>query len=372
LKSFNKHITNALQAILVVDCEKQILNYNNYAMYVVYKFFNKDLKSVKSISEIIDNEEILDETINHCKEGKAQKHFEYKIKADEEDISFRITFISTEDLKSFIVLINEEDKSETQKLLSIISHDLISPITSIMGFSELLFQDLESKKKSNLISENIYSKEEFEALNRIIKRTKLINTSTKEAYSLLENLLEWSRSKSTVINPSIEVLNLADIITGQVLFSKNQADFKNISIEYEGREGIKVLADKNMLKTILRNFISNAIKFTPRGGVIEITTSDILKDGKEKYIRIDVSDTGVGIPDKTLSGLFEQGQNITTKGTESEKGTGLGLKLCKEFAEKMNGNISIRSKRGKGTIASISLPGAQNKFRRDESPFEVK
>jgi signal transduction histidine kinase len=358
LKSFNKHITNALQAILVVDCEKQILNYNNYAMYVVYKFFNKDLKSVKSISEIIDNEEILDETINHCKEGKAQKHFEYKIKTDEEDISFRITFISTEDLKSFIVLINEEDKNETQKLLSIISHDLISPITSIMGFSELLFQDLESKKKSNLISEHIFSKDEFEALNRIIKRTKLINTSTKEAYSLLENLLEWSRSKSNVINPNIEVLNITNIISSQVLFSKNQADFKNIAIEYEGKEEINVCADKNMLKTVLRNFISNAIKFTPRGGVIEITTSDILKDGKEKYLRIDVSDTGVGIPDKTLSSLFMQGQNITTKGTESEKGTGLGLKLCKEFAEKMNGNISIRSKRGKGTIASLSLPCA--------------
>jgi signal transduction histidine kinase len=358
LKSFNKHITNALQAILVVDCEKQILNYNNYAMYIVYKFFNKDLKSVKSISEIIDNKEILDETINHCKEGKPQKHFEYKIKTDEEDISFRITFISTEDLKSFIVLINEEDKSETQKLLSIISHDLISPITSIMGFSELLFQDLESRKISNLISDHIFSKDEFEALNRIIKRTKLINTSTKEAYSLLENLLEWSRSKSNVINPNIEVLNITNIISSQVLFSKNQADFKNITIEYDGKEDINVYADKNMLKTVLRNFISNAIKFTPRGGVIEITTSDIIKDGKEKYLRIDVTDTGVGIPDKTLSNLFMQGQNITTKGTESEKGTGLGLKLCKEFAEKMNGNISIRSKRGKGTIASLSLPCA--------------
>ena len=117
-----------------------------------------------------------------------------------------------------------------------------------------------------------------------------------------------------------------------------------------------------MLKTVIRNFISNAIKFTPRGGVIEITTSDILKDGKEKYLRIDVTDTGVGIPDKTLSSLFIQGQNVTTKGTESEKGTGLGLKLCKEFAEKMNGNISIRSKRGKGTIASLSLPCAEHEF----------
>jgi two-component system, sensor histidine kinase and response regulator len=113
-----------------------------------------------------------------------------------------------------------------------------------------------------------------------------------------------------------------------------------------------------MLKTILRNFISNAIKFTPRGGTIEITTSDFSKSADEKFIRIDVTDTGVGIPDRTLQGLFIQGQNITTKGTESEKGTGLGLKLCKEFAEKMNGGVTIRSKRGKGTIASVSLPQA--------------
>jgi two-component system sensor histidine kinase/response regulator len=161
-----------------------------------------------------------------------------------------------------------------------------------------------------------------------------------------------------VINPSIEILNLSDIITSQVLFNKNQADFKNITIEYEAKENINVYADKNMLKTILRNFISNAIKFTPRRGIIEITTSDILKSEAEKFIRIDVTDTGVGIPDRTLSTLFTEGQIVTTKGTESEKGTGLGLKLCKEFAEKMNGYITIRSKRGKGTIVSLSLPFA--------------
>lgn len=358
MKTFNEHIEKALEAVIVINSEKKILHYNNYALYFVYKSFDKDLKSIDSISEIFSNNDVLNETLNHCEQEKTQRHFEYKVSREDEVFNFRITIVPTEGLESFLVLINEEDKTETQKLLSIISHDLISPITSIMGFSELLFQDLENRKKDNLISEHIFTKDEFEALNRVIKRTKLINTSTKEAYSLLENLLEWSRTKSNVINPSIEELNLNDIISSQVSFSKNQADFKNITIEYEAKEDIKVCADKNMLKTILRNFISNAIKFTARGGVIEITTSDIHKSEVEKFLRIDVTDTGVGIPDKTLSSLFEQGQNHTTKGTESEKGTGLGLKLCKEFAEKMKGNITIRSKRGKGTIASLSLPYA--------------
>ncbi len=313
---------------------------------------------VNSLSDIIDNEVIINDTLNQCREEKSQKHFEYNLKTEDGNINFRITIISTEGLKSFVVLINEEDRSETQKLLSIISHDLISPITSIMGFSELLFQDLENKKNANLISNNIYTKDEFEALNRVIKRTKLINTSTKEAFSLLENLLEWSRTNRNVVSPSYEEINLSDVITSQVLFNKNQADFKNIIINYEEKSGVYITADKNMLKTILRNFISNAIKFTPRGGEIIISTSGISKTDKEKLVRVDVSDTGVGIPERTLSNLFVQGQNITTKGTESERGTGLGLKLCKEFAEKMGGYITIKSKRGKGTIVSLVLPSS--------------
>lgn len=313
---------------------------------------------VNSLSDIIDNEVIINDTLNQCREEKSQKHFEYNLKTEDGNIKFRITIISTEGLKSFVVLINEEDRSETQKLLSIISHDLISPITSIMGFSELLFQDLENKKNANLISNNIYTKDEFEALNRVIKRTKLINTSTKEAFSLLENLLEWSRTNRNVVSPSYEEINLSDVITSQVLFNKNQADFKNIIINYEEKSGVYITADKNMLKTILRNFISNAIKFTPRGGEIIISTSGISKTDKEKLVRVDVSDTGVGIPERTLSNLFVQGQNITTKGTESERGTGLGLKLCKEFAEKMGGYITIKSKRGKGTIVSLVLPSS--------------
>lgn len=313
---------------------------------------------VNSLSDIIDNEVIINDTLNQCREEKSQKHFEYNLETEDGNINFRITIISTEGLKSFVVLINEEDRSETQKLLSIISHDLISPITSIMGFSELLFQDLENKKNANLISNNIYTKDEFEALNRVIKRTKLINTSTKEAFSLLENLLEWSRTNRNVVSPSYEEINLSDVITSQVLFNKNQADFKNIIINYEEKSGVYITADKNMLKTILRNFISNAIKFTPRGGEIIISTSGISKTDKEKLVRVDVSDTGVGIPERTLSNLFVQGQNITTKGTESERGTGLGLKLCKEFAEKMGGYITIKSKRGKGTIVSLVLPSS--------------
>lgn len=344
--------------MFVIDTDKQVLHYNEYAVIFVNKYFQKDLKNVKYLTDVINNEDAINNTLNACAESRTQKHFEYKIFVKDDECVFRVTIIPDKELNTFVVLINEEDKTETQKLLSIISHDLISPITSIMGFSELLFQELDNKKQMNLLSENVFTKDEFETLNRIIKRTKLINTSTKEAYSLLENLLEWSRTKNNVVNPSIEVLKLSDIITSQVSFSRNQADFKNINIEFESAYEIFVSADKNMLKTILRNFISNAIKFTPRGGTIEITTSEFSKTTGEKFIRTDISDTGVGIPDKTLQSLFVQGQNITTKGTESEKGTGLGLKLCKEFAEKMNGSISIRSKRGKGTIASLTLPRA--------------
>jgi signal transduction histidine kinase len=121
-----------------------------------------------------------------------------------------------------------------------------------------------------------------------------------------------------------------------------------------------------MFKTIIRNFLSNAIKFTPKGGNIEISATltskcNVMKQGRDviegkSYIRTDVTDTGVGIPDKVLGELLTSGFNSPTKGTESERGTGIGLKVSKEFAEKMEGNISVKSKRGKGSIFSVTLP----------------
>jgi len=246
---------------------------------------------------------------------------------------------------------------DKDKLLSMISHDLINPITGIIGFSDLIikeFKNIPENIKTNL-DESKLSKLELkfvESFERISQRANLINTSTKEVYSLLDNILEWTRINKNKIVPYLEPVNVYELIEDVISYSASSFKTKNITVENYINENSHIVADKNMMKTILRNFLSNAIKFTPRGGEIEITSSKTLQG----FIKISVSDNGVGIPDKHLRQLLLPESNIATKGTESEKGTGLGLKLSKEFAEKMNGTITIKSKRGKGTIVTLVLP----------------
>lgn len=352
-----KYLKTLMHPVIILDTGGSIIEYNKFANAFTVNHFGKALVKGEKFSEIAEYGENFESAFAESAKESCRQHISLKKEKDGIIYYIRVNIIPEEHGRFFLITLVEEDRSENQKLISIISHDLIGPITSIMGFSEILFHELENRKNSGFLNNEFMPREDFEAFNKIIKRTKLINTSTKEAFSLLENLLEWSRTKSNVVRPNIERINLNEIIETQISFCRNQADFKSIEIIFNFREENYVLADRNMLKTILRNIISNAVKFTPRGGGIGIKTSPVSKSSK-KLVKIDVTDTGVGIPDKTMKQLFVRDQNITTKGTESEKGTGIGLKICKEFAEKMNGAIAIKSQRGKGTIASVTLPGA--------------
>lgn len=357
LNETEKYLKTLMHPVVILDTGGKIIEYNEFANAFTVSHFGKPLANGEKFSEITECKELFEPAFAESTEVLCRQHFSIKKEKDEIIYYIRVNIIPEELGRFFLVTLVEEDRSENQKLISIISHDLIGPITSIMGFSEILFHELENRKNSGFMNDEFMPREDFEAFNKIIKRTKLINTSTKEAFSLLENLLEWSRTKSNVVRPNIERINLNEIIETQISFCRNQADFKSIEIIFSRKEENFVLADRNMLKTVLRNIISNSVKFTPRGGGVGIKTSPINKGGK-KFVKTDVTDTGVGIPDKTMKQLFIRDQNITTKGTESEKGSGIGLKICKEFAEKMGGTISIKSQRGKGTIASITLPSA--------------
>lgn len=267
--------------------------------------------------------------------------------------------ITIDDLSERIALVENLQKTidDKDKLLSMISHDLINPITGIIGFSDLIikeFKNIPDYLKKDL-SESKLSKIEikfYDSFERISQRANLINTSTKEVYSLLDNILEWTRINKNKIVTYLEPINVYELVQDVVSYSMSSFVTKNITVENYINENSHIVTDKNMMKTIIRNFLSNAIKFTPKGGEIEITSSKTLQG----FIKISVSDNGVGIPDKHLKQILLPESNIATKGTESEKGTGLGLKLCKEFAERLNGTITIKSKRGKGTIVTLVLP----------------
>ncbi|MBS4060708.1 MAG: hypothetical protein KG029_09935 [Bacteroidetes bacterium] len=222
------------------------------------------------------------------------------------------------------------------KFFSIIAHDLKNPFNVMLGLTELLYEDFGS----------FTPKEQKELLQTVGK-------STRELYNLLENLLSWSMAQRGKIVYTTEKIDLSKIVNETVFLLTEQAKQKNIELQSAVSPGLAALADKNSISTVLRNFISNAIKFTPLGGSIIITSDD-----SEAMISISVSDTGVGISEENIQKLFRIDEQFKTTGTAKEKGTGLGLVLCSEFIQANGGAISVKSKLGKGSTFTFSLPKA--------------
>ena len=224
--------------------------------------------------------------------------------------------------------------AEKDKFFSIITHDLKSPFNSILGFSELLVANAREK--------NYGSIEEF---------TTAIHQSSQRAMDLLSNLMEWAQSQTGRMIFSPKVFNLAELIDEIVSMLESAAFQKKIQIKKVTPPETIVYADKAMVSTILRNLISNAIKFSYPGGEISVSVTKNING-----LDVAVSDTGIGIPKEIIGKLFQVDQNITTPGTQNEQGTGLGLILCKEFIEKHGGKIGVESEPGKGSKFYFNIP----------------
>lgn len=220
------------------------------------------------------------------------------------------------------------------KLFSIISHDLISPFNSIIGFAELLEEDYD------------YLNDETRKLY-----ISIFLKSSKTAYQLVYDLLMWSRIQSNTINVLGVEINLKDIINESIKVYLPIAANKNIAVDISIKDDTIIFADEFLLKTTIANIFNNAIKFTPQKGIITIVSED-----KDDYIEISISDNGIGIPSEIIPKLFVQGGTVSTMGTENEQGTGLGLIICKEFINKHNGSIWIESELGKGTKVIFTIP----------------
>lgn len=228
----------------------------------------------------------------------------------------------------------EELNATKDKFFSIIAHDLKNSFNGILGTSDLL-----------VASSGEYNHEETMTF------VDMIHTSAQNAYKLLENLLEWSMSQTGRIDYKPQDIVLKKLVTENENIWGDQAKAKDISVRSEIPEGLIVVADKNMLNTILRNLVTNAIKFTYRGGKVTITAAL-----KNNAIEISVSDTGIGMNESTKNKLFRINEKTSMPGTEQETGTGLGLLLCKEFVEKHTGKIWVESEPGKGSDFKFSIP----------------
>jgi len=221
------------------------------------------------------------------------------------------------------------------KFLSIIAHDLINPVGSLRGLLKLL-----SDK---------HEKMSFERRERIIRA---LHKSSEVTYNLLENLLLWGQSETGLNKANKEYVNVEYLISDAISVLKEGIESKSLQLEMDIDNRLMVYVDKNMITTSLRNILSNAIKFTPKGK--RITVKAFLNRKKDK-VNIHIRDEGIGMSSSTLSQLFNKESFISTKGTNNERGTGFGLKLTKEFMELNGGEISVKSEPNKGTEFLLSF-----------------
>lgn len=242
-------------------------------------------------------------------------------------------FRQQEELKKNNAELHEINATK-DKLFSIIAHDLKNPVGNMVGMSELLAGFMETR--------------DMETADELVG---LLNHQAKEALTLLETLFDWARSQSGKVGFNPVLLDLTQIVENVLENLNSSALLKEIVILPPETNNVKVFADVNMLTTILRNLVTNSIKFTKAGGTIFVSAR--MSDSNTE---ITVADTGIGMDQKTQDLLFKIESNLSTNGTAKEKGTGLGLIICKEFIEKHDGQIRVISEVGKGSQIVLTLP----------------
>lgn len=238
---------------------------------------------------------------------------------------------------------NQNDKLQEliatkDKFFSIIAHDLRSPFNSFLGMTQFMSEELPSLKMSQI--------QEI-----AVKMSK----SANNLYRLLENLLHWSSMQQGLIPFNPEIVQLLPVVDESITMVLEPAKFKGIEINCNIPDDVVVFSDTNLLQTVIRNLVSNAVKFTPKGGKVSLSA----KATTDSNIEISIQDSGIGMSQALLNDLFKLDVKTTRKGTNGEPSTGLGLLLCKEFVEKHGGQIRAESEVGIGSTFRFTLPCRQ-------------
>ena len=253
-----------------------------------------------------------------------------------------INFESQESIYATILDITKRIKLEERlksvnaakdKFFSIIGHDLKSPFNALLGLSDLLLEKIKNQDFKD-----------------VAKYANIFRDTSQQTFNLLTNLLDWSLEQTGLMSFNPERINVAELAEDLTLYYNNLAKDKEINISTDINNDFELIADRNMLKTIITNLVSNAIKFTNKGGQIRISAIK-----KESGITFAISDSGVGIENSNLHKLFKIEETIKTKGTNNESGTGLGLILCKDFVERHNGKIWVESEIGIGSTFYFTI-----------------
>ena len=273
------------------------------------------------------------------------QHYEKENVYSEKDVNFLVSIgsqiaIAIERKKSEeeIKLKNElleAVNAEKDKFFSILAHDLRGPMSAFVAVTQILTEDIQNM-----------------TLDEIREITISLKTDASNIYRLLENLLEWSRLQRSVMEFKPEELNLKNTIGTGIEVVSASAQNKGISIDISVPDKLNIVADKHMFETVIRNLVSNSVKFTPIGGRVTVSASV----NNDNNIEIRIVDTGIGMSVELKNKLFMLNEKTSRKGTEGELSSGLGLLLCKEFVEKHNGKIWAESEEGKGSTFRFTLP----------------
>ncbi len=325
----------------------------NVAFAKLFDFENPEAVKGQNIFDFSYNAEVKEKLSQKLMEEKAIVSDELSMrKRNGEKICIlaNISFVGNEYLQGTLVDISKRKEMESKlresekelrelneakdKFFSIIAHDIRSPFTALLGYTQLLLEEYETA-----------SKEELGVYIRNLDRT------SKNIFKFIDGLLEWTRTQAGRIELNVVNANLFSEVESIVQLSNESASQKGIEISNVVNKNITVETDENVLNTVLRNLITNAIKFTDKGGKIVI---DAMIENDNVVVSIE--DNGVGISQENISKLFRIDSYFTTPGTQKEAGTGLGLLLCKELVEKQGGKIWVESKEGEGSKFSFSIP----------------
>lgn len=311
----------------------------------VFDLYTEDLAKIyheKDLEVFEGNYQQYD--FEYHKEGKNLRNFTYykaPFKNQDEQIEGLIGVMLdiTDRIKFETELQNKQEELKAlnatkDKFFSIIAHDLINPFNVMLNSGEMLAES---------VNEN-----DMQGVQEMIE---MLNPAIKNAYDLLLNLLEWSRAQTGTIKFLPQKTKICDDLQSAIKLMSGMAKAKNIDLIFEKTDNPEVCLDVNMLQTITRNLISNAIKFTPEGGQIKVYTNSYTE-----YLQLCISDNGIGMDNATKDNLFKIDKSSSKKGTNDEPGTGLGLLLVSDFVKKHGGKITVISEPGEGTDVSVWFP----------------
>ncbi len=350
---FRGLFNNTNDAIVVQTKDYRIIDANPYALKLFgidYEtFLNMDFRDLLKpelhkidYEKFIKNNEAFEEYITTADNRKIYIQCRIAKLTFENNFFYLLSIRDLTDLKQQELHLKEiaeklaQSNATKDKMFSIIAHDLRGPIGNLKSMLEY-------------ISEN---PDEFNP-DEILQIINNLRTTSTQTFELLINLLNWAKSQQNIMEYNPDIHNIKNLITPVIDISKQLAKAKNIQIFTKIPENLQIIADENMIKTVVRNLLSNAIKFTHNNGKIFVEVYE-----NNKFAEITVKDTGVGISQENIAKIFDQNTYFTTYGTNNEKGTGLGLKLCYDFVKRNNGQMWVESEKDNGTTFFFTLKKA--------------